>query len=440
MMQFEIEWEDAPGVRDRVLAATWARLSIRIEGIYVTELLDLRSSSRRTAVYGSLFPLAEWVVENWWNLLYEPCPTSPVVSARAARAWMRHVMQRHGILSARDGGALPDLSIWNDGAETILHWDPDPPSIQAARVRFVGQGHVRLPAPSVRAGLTSLVNHVIGRLEACGLQDDEDALRLRTAWSAVGDSTVDEPETCRRLALLGLNPYDPDEATEAIIAVLDRAGAMLPAALADDLLEGTRPAGLMADLAWVEAGARVLGAGGTQRLATVDKTAHEAAYAAARETRRLLGLDGQSPVVDLPTALITQLGWSEEVEREHHGAASGRLDALVGWSPTTHKPLSLVPSRRSDAAARFRLARAAYLVLSGAATAAPRLLSAAATWPQRASRAFAAELLVPAAALAERIEGAVSEALVEEVAEEYRVSPLLVKHQIENHRLGTIEG
>jgi hypothetical protein len=439
MMQFEIEWEDAPGVRDRVLAATWGRLSMRVEGSWVTELLDLRSSSRRTAVYGSLFPLAEWIVENWWNLLYEPCPTSPVVSARAARAWMRPVVQRHGLLSARDGGALPDLSIWSDGAESILHWDPDPPSTKAARVRFVGQGHVRLPANSVQVGLTSVVNLVLGRLEALGLQDDEDALRLRTAWSAVGDSAAGEPETCRRLALLGLNPYDPDEATEEMIAAVDCAGAVLPAVLADDLLEGTRPAELLADLAWVEGGVREFGTGGPPRLAPMGRTAHEAGYAAAREARRLLGLDAQSPVGDLPAALVTRLGWSEEVERELHGAASSRLDAVVGWSPTTHEPLSIVPSTRSDAATRFRLARAAYLVLSGAATAAPRLLSAAATRPQRASRAFAAELLVPATALAERVRGAVSEALVEEVAEEYRVSPLLVKHQIENHRLGTIE-
>lgn len=439
MMQFEIEWEDAPGVRDRVLAATWGRLSVRIEGLYATELLDLRSSSRRTAVYGSLFPLAEWIVENWWNLLYEPCPTSPVVSARTARPWMRPFVQRHGLLSARDGGALPDLSIWSDGAETILHWDPDPPSTKATRVRFVGQGHVRLPATSVKAGLTSLVNQVLGRLEALGLQDNDDTLRLWTAWSAVGDSAAHEPETCRRLALLGLNPYDPDEANEDIIAVVDRAGEVLPAVLADDLLEGTRPAELVADLAWVEEGLRGLGAGEPPPFGPVGRTAHEVGYVAAREARRLMGLDAQSPVGDLPEALVARLNWSDEVEREHHRAASGRLDAVVGWSHTTHRPLSIVPSTRSNAATRFRLARAAFLVLSGAATTAPRLLSAAATWPQRASRAFAAELLVPAAALTERVGGAVSEALVEEVAEEYRVSPLLVKHQIENHRLGTIE-
>jgi len=439
MMQFEIEWEDAPGVQDRVLAATWGRLAVRMGGTCATELLDLRSSSRRTAVHGSLFPLAEWVVENWWSLLHEPCPTSPVVSARAARAWMRPFVQRHGLLSARDGGALPDLSIWRDGAETILHWDPDPPSTKAARVRFVGQGHVRLPSDSVQAGLTSLLSQVLGRLEALGLHDNDDALRLQTAWSAVGDSAAHEPERCRRLAVLGLNPYDPGEATEDIVAAVDRAGSELLPELADDLLEGTRPAQLATDLAWVAAGARGLDAGAAPGLAAEGRTAHEAGYAAAREARRRMGLGAHSPIVDLSEALVARFGWSDEVEREHGRSASGRLDAIVGWSHATHKPLAIVPSMRSHAAARFRLARAAWMALFGATTASPRLLSAAATWPQRASRAFAAELLVPAAALAERVGGVVSEALVEEFADEYRVSPLAVKHQIENHRLGTIE-
>ncbi|MBT9559505.1 MAG: hypothetical protein IV100_25975 [Myxococcales bacterium] len=438
-MQFEVEWEDAPGVRDRVLAATWGRLSLKVDGSYVTEVLDLRSSSRRTGIYGSLFPLAEWIVDSWWNLLHEPCPTTPVVSARAAKSWMRPFLQRHGLLSARDGGALPDLSIWNDGAETILHWDPDPPPISETRIRFVGQGHVRLPASAVQAGLTSLVNQVLGRLDALGLGEDEDTVRVRAAWAAVGDSTSDEPETCRRLALLGLNPYDPDDATEEIVALVGRAGAFLPPLLADDLLTGTRPSELVADLAWVEAGARDFGTHELPRLVRVGRTAHEAGYSAAREARRLLGLDTRSPVRDLPSVLVAGLGWSEEVERERARGASTRLDALVGWSAATQKPLSLVASRRSDTATRFRLARAAYVILASAVTAAPRLLTAAATHSQRESRAFAAELLVPAAALEERVRGAVSESQVEEIAEEFRVSPLLVKHQIENHRIGTIE-
>jgi len=58
---------------------------------------------------------------------------------------------------------------------------------------------------------------------------------------------------------------------------------------------------------------------------------------------------------------------------------------------------------------------------------------------QRASRAFAAELLVPSAALAKRVFGLVTQAKVQAIANEYRVHPLLVRHQIENHDLGFVK-
>ena len=61
-MKLDIEWLDAPGVRDRVLAATWARFSFRVGDVVLTEVVDNRSKSRRTGVFGSVFPLAKWIV------------------------------------------------------------------------------------------------------------------------------------------------------------------------------------------------------------------------------------------------------------------------------------------------------------------------------------------------------------------------------------------
>ena len=57
-------------------------------------------------------------------------------------------------------------------------------------------------------------------------------------------------------------------------------------------------------------------------------------------------------------------------------------------------------------------------------------------WMGRAARAFAAELLVPAAALARRVSGRLSEQDVENLAAEFSVSPQVIIHQVENHGLG----
>ena len=103
-MRFEFEWQPAPGVRDDVLAATWARLSLSVGDLYASEAIDLRSDSRRTGIYGSLFPLVEWLVEHWWHLLHEPSPRFPMPGGRAAPPLMRSWVQRHNLLAARDGG------------------------------------------------------------------------------------------------------------------------------------------------------------------------------------------------------------------------------------------------------------------------------------------------------------------------------------------------
>ena len=67
------------------------------------------------------------------------------------------------------------------------------------------------------------------------------------------------------------------------------------------------------------------------------------------------------------------------------------------------------------------------------------LLTRAYTWDQRASRAFAAELLAPEAALRQEVHDGVPHARVEELAKKFHVSPWVIEHQIENHRIGWTE-
>ena len=96
MIDFEIDWRDAPGVRDPVLARTWCALTIRIDDQVVTRLSDKRTNGWRDAVHGSVFPMCAWIVDNLWFLLYEPYrwATSPgfpqTVRGSNATACLRH--------------------------------------------------------------------------------------------------------------------------------------------------------------------------------------------------------------------------------------------------------------------------------------------------------------------------------------------------------------
>ena len=49
---------------------TWAGLRLVIQGRCVTQFWDRRGNAESEVVYVPTFPLAEWIVENWWALFY----------------------------------------------------------------------------------------------------------------------------------------------------------------------------------------------------------------------------------------------------------------------------------------------------------------------------------------------------------------------------------
>jgi hypothetical protein len=438
-LRFDFEWESAPGVRDPILASTWARFGVSVGSHCLTEVVDVRAKGLRTAVYGPLFPLVEWLVENWWALLSEPAPRSGMPLGRhAAPRWASWV-KRHNLLAAREGSALPDLSISRDGDHLLFQWDADPETPVSAPVRFVNKGTARLPAESFETEAERLVNAVVARL-AERTPESGAFRKLEEAWNVIRVSDDSERELCTALAVLGVDPYDPDEATEELIALVERALRDLDPALCADLFEGTQARFLPTDLAWIESIKDRLVPGESKTFPTLrglsGETPHELGYAAARRVRtEMLGLDDAEPIPDLAQRIERQLGWTSGCPERVLGAKGLQLEGLVGLEASTSTPRLFVGDDRSGRAERFRLARAAFFPVTDQLGSSGRLLSNAGTPLQRASRAFAAELLVPSAALARRIDGRVRDSQIEDWAEEFLVSSRVVEHQIENHRL-----
>ena len=92
--------------------------------------------------------------------------------------------------------------------------------------------------------------------------------------------------------------------------------------------------------------------------------------------------------------------------------------------------------KRSPRATRFLEARALHHSLYATSAVAPRrLLTRGSDWQQAASRAFAAELLAPVAALAKRVAGSSGWDQTDQLAEEFDVDPRVIAHQLENHGL-----
>ena len=250
MIRFRVEWQDAPGVKDTVLTRTWCRLTIEADGRLVTEVLDKRSRSLRGGIYGSVFPLGQWIVENWWFLLNESYRFPGVYGSRdlartsGDRAWI----QRHSMLAARQGGALPDLTIYRDERSVVARWMPDGEDSAHPFLCFTGSGEVQMAPDEAERGLAELVDQVMGRLE--GLEDAE-ADMIREEWAGISELMEDDRGICEWSARLGLDPHDPDELADDQAEAIATLISPLEDSVKNDLLDAEQFESLQSDLEWL---------------------------------------------------------------------------------------------------------------------------------------------------------------------------------------------
>jgi hypothetical protein len=441
MFEIHVEWQEAPGVRDPLLAQTWARLEFRLDGRPMTRYWSDRASSLRDGVYGSVFPLAEWIANNWWSLLYEGLRHHPAeVSARTerprateARQWLR----RHNLFTCREGMAYPDLTIFRKEDEVVLGWFPDPP-VTTTQGRFMDGGMAAIDRAALEAAFESLVERVLERAGEVGGESFE---ALAELWEAISASRRDHDEAtiCQRLAMLGQDPYAEDLCEELEAVVLDR----LPFSneLVQDLLSASTPGGLQSDVTSTEqlleglppvsepSASRIEAALQFDPRERASSIPYRDGYARAAEVRKHLKLPDE-PLNDLDEVIARLLGRFEQASpvRGKSGIEAAVQVNGVAAISSVERPL------KSDH--RFLLARALHHWLFVTKSIAPqRLLTKGHDWLQASSRAFAAELLAPASALSRRMAGGADWERHEELADEFEVSPMVIAHQITNNRL-----
>ncbi len=171
--------------------------------------------------------------------------------------------------------------------------------------------------------------------------------------------------------------------------------------------------------------------------ASPDREPWAAGYALARHVRRELDLDGTplSSMADLAIALSEDPDRLAEVTRSRDFGAAILVDGVV-TSNDTGLPAFAVRSGR-DHTRRFQFCRGLAEVLASPDSDA--LVTRAQSDRQQRSRAFAAEFLVPSAALRTRVSRPVlDEDDVDELAAEFGVSSWTVAHQLRNHGIARI--
>jgi hypothetical protein len=109
------------------------------------------------------------------------------------------------------------------------------------------------------------------------------------------------------------------------------------------------------------------------------------------------------------------------------------VDSVVGYNKT--ETPTFVLSAGTEDRVRFAFCRSLYEVLI-APNREPAIVTKSKTQRQKANRAFAAEFLLPSATLRNRItEEEVEPEMIEDLANEFGVSSMVVQHQLANHKI-----
>lgn len=435
ILQMHFDWEHPEGVRGPELLATWASFRITIGDACVTRVFDQSAKTIRNNIYVPLYPLAEWIVWNWWSLLDES-------EVRATRA-QRRFSARHNFRCVGDGIVMPDMEFLPLGEHVQIVWSPRRNPFQ--HVEFLDQGKTVVSRKELFQVFFEFVQSVCTRLD----QEGVTGTWLQQGWDIVSTSIKDpeEADFCKVVAMLGKNPYALDQTEEELVIKI---AGMLPESLLEDcfLLSDwphvlKQAEDLQGDLGWIqnrsENWALLKQVRGTQYPVPSQTVPWDQGYTLARHLRQALGIPEDVP----PSSFETIAGWLDlpvdQLKRSMREQRYGfpGMEALVADNKNG-SPAFIVKHKTRPENQIFSLCRGLCEYLVHPHT--PRLISSVNTEGQKRNRAFAAEFLAPADAIKKRlVSREVSQEDIDELACDMGVSPFVVHHQIMNHGLAEVE-
>jgi hypothetical protein len=321
-----------------------------------------------------------------------------------------------------------------EGETVRLAWNADKDSEDDRPVRFLTRGNLSADNVTLQQRLAGFVNSVIDRLVEQGV----DETPLASEWANIQSADEEETEFCIAAARLGLDPYS--EALKYSDEILRSANHLADRELLQDFLDVVDPDKIATTLSWVSAAKSYI---------------HALTSRPSGEIAELRSAARQLP--DWNALRPWELGWKQaQLIRQAAEVQPDQPFDIERWvtdvtRPTNSLglhafgetkegayPLLVVSHRHPDTSKRFVLARALWHVLWRDSPA--FLVTSAHTDRQKTERAFAAELLAPAQGISSRlvddsVHSGLEESALDELAAHFRVSTLLVQHQIENQVL-----
>lgn len=405
MLKFEWEWESAPEVRTPELRATWATLQIDVGDVTATLVEDRsRRSGLRRRINVPTYPLAEWIAYGWWTL------TSPTPGGdRGFR-----------LAAAGDGFPWPDLTLQCGPGYVLAELHRAEREHEA--VRFLSGVELLLAPEAVERELRRFVEDTIQQLEDAGIVKTP----LQEEWAAIASADDDVIAFCRTASAMGLDPYDLEDSESELVLGFG-SGISDPLLLAE-LAASTPAADLTAAHRWLREAIDNLGSvGGSPALHVPFDPLPlgqwvrpwKVGYERAHRVRDLLGVppDRRLDIEDL----VAVSGVAATAPHGIAGLAQAHGEGTV----------VAVPTQASERARRFAAARAIGRRTFDNSTGG-LLLTGRDEYAAKVERAFAAELLAPAAGIEGLLGNSQSDETLLEVSHVFGVSFRVIEHQLEN--------
>jgi hypothetical protein len=411
MLRFEWDWESAPDVRSPELRATWASLRIDVGDVTAT-LVEDRSGRGgvRRRLNVPTYPLAEAIAYGWWRI------TSPSSTERGA----------FQLADAGDGYPWPDLQLEVGHGYVLAKLRPIERSIES--IRFLSGTELLLSPTTVEQELRRFVEDTIQQLEDARVGGTP----LQDEWAAIVTADAEVAAFCKTAAGLGLDPYDLDDSQTAVVLSLGTTGAHPD--LVSELAASTRWSEVETARVWLrEAVDQLESVVTTPGLSlpfeplSVGRLERpwRVGYERARKVREYLHLD---PGARLKVEDFVAIGSTES--KAPAGVAGLTQSHGGGLAVATSRDMPRQAQRFAGARAIGR--RTFDHGEHGS------ILTARDEYAAKVERAFAAELLAPAAGIERFLGAAVSDESLLAAANEFDVSILVIQHQLENQMGRTV--
>jgi hypothetical protein len=422
---------DQPAAADPVERLTWCALRIQVGGRFASRIWDRSLQSERTILYVPAFPLAEWLVENWWFLFNELCPSERVPTSLANEAHLKWI-KRHCLRSADSSLMLPALFLFHDGQSLRTEWQSDiPGSMTNMPGEFTTDGAEPLEADLTGQSLANFINECLNRVTQVS---DDRVHQLAEQWKAIQGADVEEQHFCSLAGRMGIDPYDDEEMTDDLAHFLEHDLTTPEDPLTRDLTEVARREFVVQQWLWINRVGAELALESNPSDLRLDPTPRGLSppmfgYELAGKVRSLANLSPSEPLDSVEAVAQQVVGTTLRFEDRNHVPGQG-IRAIVGRSAGDVVCAGPIPPRADSQ--RFLIARSLYLAMV-ATHRSHRLLTDAFSWEQKASRAFAAELLAPQRALAQRISTPFADSdAIQSLSREFNTSTIVIENQLEN--------